>query len=285
MQFNNKPLVDQLQKSLTQVNDMLADIEVKIDSERKQLSKTDYDLHQKDTATGFMDYQVSDIWWSTKEPSLKSNPPFVRSPHELKNGMRYKPTVTPTTQEIAIPDIVARWAHSTTSLPALRVRNLTQKTSKSTSSIAKTTTTLSTITTNTPESGITAESFTEPQFIPRISHSIYLKWPLENTPHPGNTEFVHELESAMNKTNYGYFTVGMIKFLEMLATRDPNNTTPVLTAMEEVAGKLLKTHRWPAFYVAFRNDVVVLMKTMNSHPIDELQRNSSCHSYFLRSLI
>lgn len=44
---------------------MLADIEGKIDKERRLLSQVDTDLNVKDA--NYMDYTVTDIWWHGSE--------------------------------------------------------------------------------------------------------------------------------------------------------------------------------------------------------------------------
>ncbi|CAH0696876.1 unnamed protein product [Spodoptera exigua] len=54
--------LNQLQRSLSHVNDMLADIEGKIESERKFLTRLDYDVNFKDEPR-FMEYPTTDIWW------------------------------------------------------------------------------------------------------------------------------------------------------------------------------------------------------------------------------
>ncbi|CAH1641258.1 unnamed protein product [Spodoptera littoralis] len=60
----NAPLKAQLQRSLSHVNDMLADIEGKIDKERRLLlnnKRRDYMDYTK--RRDYMDYTVTDIWW------------------------------------------------------------------------------------------------------------------------------------------------------------------------------------------------------------------------------
>lgn len=56
-------------------------------------------------------------------------------------------------------------------------------------------------------------------------------------PDPGVTEFVEDLQSLMQELKFGYFTVGLMKFLEMVATRDAHDITPILIALEETSRK------------------------------------------------
>lgn len=123
---NNTQLKDHLQKSLTHVNEMLADIESQIKSERKMLSQFDYDVNYRDTP-GFMDYHVTDIWWPTKPPppSPETSPPVTRS--SPKGALRSKQNLTTVntnasvsqkvSTELAVRDIVAHWAFTMARTP------------------------------------------------------------------------------------------------------------------------------------------------------------------------
>ncbi|XP_035448014.2 uncharacterized protein LOC118274559 [Spodoptera frugiperda] len=72
----NGRLKVQLQRSLSHVNEMLADIEGKIDKERRLLSQVDTDLNVKDA--NYMDYTVTDIWWHGSEiPDEPTLPSFT----------------------------------------------------------------------------------------------------------------------------------------------------------------------------------------------------------------
>ncbi|PZC83615.1 hypothetical protein B5X24_HaOG207598 [Helicoverpa armigera] len=95
----NSTLKGQLRKSLAHVNEMLADIEGKIDRERKLLSQIDGGLRANPV---YMDYDITDIWWEPKEKSTvptsitRSNNPTVSS----------TTTTSQTTTTVTVPSLI-----------------------------------------------------------------------------------------------------------------------------------------------------------------------------------
>ncbi|CAD0204514.1 unnamed protein product [Chrysodeixis includens] len=285
MTFDNKPLIDEMEKSLSQVNDLLANIEGKIESDRRRQIDMDYDMLYPDAETDFMDYQVTNIWWSTK----KSSPPPQTTPTSTLSqtisipemAFRYQPTVqlTPSmasipvlraisstsstkdwdrardrARETAMQKIMAHWANTIRSVPViLRYGNFTP-----TSSMIPTTKSSNTVVTTTTTTELVTEPFTETG----IPQNRYLNWPFKNTPHPGNTKFVLDLVKELHKSKYGYFTVGMAKLLEMIAIRDPSNTTPVLRAIQDVSTKPHKYNK------------------PNQYHHDDLHHNDHLHTHY-----
>ncbi|XP_026740586.1 uncharacterized protein LOC113503003 isoform X2 [Trichoplusia ni] len=227
---------------------MLADIESQIKSERKMLSQIDYDVNYRDTP-GFLDYHVTDIWWPTKPPppGPETSPPVTRS----------SPKVFATTSPVS----TTTGRFWTPTIPTT-----------TTSTVATTTTVWST---RTPAP-------TEPPFRGSFPPGVQASWPFENDPTTTQTPFIQDLEKELQESNTGYFTVGLRRFLIIVAAQNPLIVTSVLDAMEVNFGRLLDGHKLDSFGKPLQDTIVSLLGMMNLLPPDLLQQQANVGQFVLQ---